>query len=400
MNYPYLVGSLMILSSLSFASAQGPLTPPGPPAPTMKTLDQIEARIPLTGKIINTPGSYYLTGNITLADDLSDQITIRADDVTLDLNGYTITMNSTSKHPIKVEAAQGNPPRNITVKNGSISGGSIGIMAPITSLNIQVEGVTFKNQQHQAINMGMQGNSRVINCRVEKVAVNNQSAIFAREVIGCTVMTASPGIRCETARDCEVEVTAAADGNYAALSAINVTNCKGRSVNSGIGITATSVENSRGLCSGTGIGIFAVDRVGNSTAVSGGMGIQCSNLVVNSAGESHSTTYAGIGIQGRSVIDSVGKSARHHAISATALVKGSDGITSSTTIDSRGIHAPTGIVSESRGEAGNGDGIEARNVSFSHGKTSNGGRVGIRATIATGCTFEGGSSITFKYGMP
>ena len=79
--------------------AQGPLTPPGAPTPTMKTLDQIEARTPIQSLpgdstnlfIISQPGSYYLTGNITavsgkacigLANFLSN--------VTIDLNGFTL----------------------------------------------------------------------------------------------------------------------------------------------------------------------------------------------------------------------------------------------------------------------------------------------------------------------
>ena len=48
---------------------QGTLTPPGAPLPTMKTLDQIEARTAIPGGsapyTISAPGSYYLTGNLT-----------------------------------------------------------------------------------------------------------------------------------------------------------------------------------------------------------------------------------------------------------------------------------------------------------------------------------------------
>ena len=52
----------------------GGLTPPGAPAPTMKTLDEVEPRIPIgplttpgdAGSVyrISQPGSYYLTGNL------------------------------------------------------------------------------------------------------------------------------------------------------------------------------------------------------------------------------------------------------------------------------------------------------------------------------------------------
>ncbi len=59
--------SLILTVAVQTAIAQGPLTPPGAPAPTMKTLDQVEVRTPITNLpyTITQPGSYYLIANLT-----------------------------------------------------------------------------------------------------------------------------------------------------------------------------------------------------------------------------------------------------------------------------------------------------------------------------------------------
>ena len=85
--------SSFVISHSSFG--QGALTPPGAPAPTMRSLDQVygrtDARTALTNSgavTISQPGSYYLTTHITVSS--GDAITIATNGVTLDLNGFTI----------------------------------------------------------------------------------------------------------------------------------------------------------------------------------------------------------------------------------------------------------------------------------------------------------------------
>src|ERR1017187_8409666 len=120
-HYLFIALALLALSTLnsqlSTVFAQGSLTPPGAPTPTMKSLDQIEARTPISSVpyTISAPGSYYLTGNLAVSSGTA--ITITASQVTLDLNGFTLS--STEATPtgtgILLEVG-GNS--DITIRNG------------------------------------------------------------------------------------------------------------------------------------------------------------------------------------------------------------------------------------------------------------------------------------------
>lgn len=92
----------------------GPLTPPpGAPASTYKTLQQVEPRTPISGFTdITAPGSYYLTQSFGVVAG-TDAILVRASNVTIDLNGFTISGGRTG-----VALAGG--VRSVVIKNGMI----------------------------------------------------------------------------------------------------------------------------------------------------------------------------------------------------------------------------------------------------------------------------------------
>jgi hypothetical protein len=88
------IRATLILCSFLLPSpgfAQGLLTPPGPPAPTMKRLDQVEPRTLITSLPCTTTnsGAYYLGANLTGVFG-TNGITIAVNNVTIDLNGFAL----------------------------------------------------------------------------------------------------------------------------------------------------------------------------------------------------------------------------------------------------------------------------------------------------------------------
>jgi len=117
----------LVALAVTQAAAQGSLAPPGAPAPTMKTLEQIEPRTPISALpyVIDTPGSYYLTGTLHAT---SNGITIAAQHVTLDLMGFTL-FGSVITNATGIHIAGGNEVmlRSIVVRNGGVTQFGTGI---------------------------------------------------------------------------------------------------------------------------------------------------------------------------------------------------------------------------------------------------------------------------------
>ena len=131
---PKLVGAYLSLSLLQPVdiSAQGSLTPPGAPGPTMKTLDQLhdqltsiestqDKRVVLSSLPVTIirSGSYILAGSATFSATSGDAITVTVSNVTIDLNGNTLASTAAvSGDGIHIN---GNL-RNVIVRNGAIAG--------------------------------------------------------------------------------------------------------------------------------------------------------------------------------------------------------------------------------------------------------------------------------------
>jgi len=114
--------AIMVLVSIK--AGGGDLEPTAPPGPTMKTLGQVEPRIPISQadipKTIDTPGSYYLTEDVSSA---GTAITILVGDVTIDLSGFALVgPGSGTNYGIYMTARS-----NVEIRNGTVRNFSYGI---------------------------------------------------------------------------------------------------------------------------------------------------------------------------------------------------------------------------------------------------------------------------------
>jgi parallel beta-helix repeat protein len=131
----------------------GPLNPPaGAVAPTGKTLTDVEPRTAINAAntpgdatnlfVISQPGSYYLTGNVTVPNAFHF-LRISASHVTVDLCGFVVSGAAGSVTGIQTGAAS---PANLTIRNGVIRNmGNTGILINGGSNAIVASGLVVSN---------------------------------------------------------------------------------------------------------------------------------------------------------------------------------------------------------------------------------------------------------------
>jgi hypothetical protein len=151
-----LVSSCLVHHS---ALAQGSLIPLGAPAPTMKTLDQIEPRTVITNLpwTASAPGAYVVSRNLSLTSGIG--ISVTASDVTIDLNGFVLT-GSTGGGGHGIQVASGL--ENVTIQNGVLRNwGGDGIHARGTD-NLRIDNLRVHGCTGDGIEMSRGTVSRIV----------------------------------------------------------------------------------------------------------------------------------------------------------------------------------------------------------------------------------------------
>lgn len=379
------------------AFAQGSLTPPGPPAATMKSLAQIEPREPISSVpyTIGTPGSYYLTTNLSTAG--SNGITIASSDVTLDLNGFTISSTASSAANGGSAILLGDGISDITIEHGHIQSGVTTNSSGVFSGPGFTDGINFAGNGPMNVRVADVSVTGCLNDGIYVIAYPDNSSL----VESCTVQLAG-GI---------------------GIAAVNVRNCVALACYSHA-IFCSTVADSEGQSIGSGAGIYAQSTAQNCYGYSNSAlapplinpapGLEVGGVAQNCYGYGNA---GGNGLSAGTALNCYGiSSGDGDGLSASSLASNCSGTSSTGT----GLYVEGGNAQNSQGFSYEGDGLVAYASAENCLGQSNGNQTGlsariasfceaisypngtaIQATVATGCyALIGTNAIVNQYNMP
>jgi parallel beta-helix repeat protein len=251
--------------------------PPGTPSPTMKTLDEVEPRVPvqsLSGDasslyIIDQPGSYYLTNNITVPSGKHGlKIANNPSAVVLDLNGFALIGASGSFHGIAIDSAVA----NLIVRNGSIREFDGDGIHSYQNSKALIEGLTVYGNGIYGIDASSCSNCLIKDCTLQH---NGSWAIrMGGGVIeNCAIFQNGAGITALNAvvRGCKVEANS---GDGISISGGVVSHCVAlANTQWGIAAANATVTGCTVLSNGSGITAFRANIIGNTVTENTGNSI-------------------------------------------------------------------------------------------------------------------------------
>lgn len=358
----------------------GPLDPPGPPAPTdgVRTPGTPISSLPIG---LGTPGRYYLTRDLTY-NGPGNAVTISASDIELDLNGFTLHVNSGSG--VTVNPGQ----TRVRISNGTITGslGRVLQLSSATATQMTLEDLTFTNSAAAAI--ALQENAIVRRVTVTQtggaaITVGANSTVEHALVNGAVSFGIDVGPN-SAVRDCTVREV---NGGAAGQAAIRVGD------DSTVERCTVSTNPSAGIRGGNGVVVSQSVSTLNLGGDGVGINLGVSSVVVESTARQNAS--AGIVVGNYSVVE--GSTARNNGASgivvgARAVVRDStstgndvDGISATTAAgtlfennlisdnDNDGIEAGTGVRIVNNTFRGNG---------LATAGTADGAAINLTATIA------------------
>jgi hypothetical protein len=348
----------------------GPLNPPGGAvSSTYKTLSEVEPRIAINSTntpggagetyLISQPGSYYLTGNITMTSG-KHAVAVSSADVTIDLNGYTIAGVSGASYGVVGYSGVG----RIVVRNGSFRAGPFqSIFIGADSLVENVMAIQA-NTSVDAINVG--DRSVVRNCRVSTagaaVNVGNQCVVEGLTATGVVSGVNATSKVDVVVRDCSMTCVGSGSGVYG-QSRLSVARCQFQGFVFGVVASDYAVvEDCR--VSGGAIGVYVgsnstVRRVQVQTMTS--QGVSVGDASVLEGVDARSCTANGITVSSDCVLTrcnaSGGASSGFVGISRNTFV---ECISAKNTAGSGFVVSDSNIFETCRADENTGDGFNGR----------------------------------------